>query len=104
MIAERTNVGTAAVNNCAVEFTREDSERVDITKFTQGMIESLSDSQIGQVFSFTAKLMDKENNPYKPVSKEHVLKDVRTSKEEFNSGDSEDALEAISDIRAEFGL
>ena len=104
MIADRTNVSTATIKKSDSKFVVDAAKCIDIAKFTQGMIESLSDSQLGQVFSFTSKLMDEENNPYKPVSKEQILRDVRASKKEFESGDSEDALEAVGDIKAEFGL
>lgn len=80
------------------------SGSITLAKRTQKMIDTLGESDVQKVFSFTASLMEEDDNPFRPVTKEQVLKDIIVSKEEFEAGKGQDAKQALNEIRAEFGI
>lgn len=71
---------------------------------TQDMIRTLGDEQLEKVYVFTASLMEMEDNPFKPVSKEQVLADLDESDADIEAGRIKDAHQAINDIRNRLGM
>ena len=81
-----------------------DADTIALIKQVQDMVTRLSDNQVRQVFSLTASLIEANENPFEPITKQQVLDDIRESKAEFAAGKGQDASMALSDIRAEFGI
>lgn len=81
-----------------------DTDSIALIKQVQDMVTRLSDNQVKQVFSFTASMIEANENPFEPITKQQVLYDIRESKAEFAEGKGQDAKQALSDIRSEFGI
>ena len=73
-------------------------------KQTQDMISTLGDEQLKKVYVFTASLMEEDDNPFKPITKEQVLADLDESDEDIKAGRIKDAHQAMNDIRMRLGM
>ena len=77
---------------------------LNLVQRTQDMIGTLYNNQVNRVFNFTASLIEEDDNPFKPVSIEQVLKDLDASEEDIRAGRVKDAHQAMNDIRARLGM
>lgn len=99
MIAERSNELVADIIT-----QREENIDLSLVKRTQALIGVLDNDQLNKVFSFTTSLIKDNNNPFKPVSKEQVMRDLDASDKDIREGRVKDAHQAMKDIKARLGM
>ena len=80
------------------------TSRDSLFKQTQDMISTLGDEQLKKVYVFTASLMEEDENPFKPITKEQVLADLDESDADIEAGRIKDAHQAMNDIRMRLGM
>ena len=99
MIAERSNELVADVIP-----QEKGNMDLNLVKRTQALIGTLDNDQVNKVFTFTTSLIKDGNNPFKPVSKKQVMKDLDGSDEDIKKGRVKDAHQAMKDIRVRLGM
>ena len=75
-----------------------------LVKRTQALIGTLNNDQLNKVFTFTTSLIKDDNNPFGPVTKEQVLRDLDASDEDIREGRVKDAHQAMKDIKDRLGM
>ena len=93
-------------NELVADVIPQRKENADLTlvRRTQALIGTLNSDQVNKVFTFTASLIKDDNNPFGPVTKEQVLRDLDASDEDIKEGRVKNARQAMKDIKDRLGM
>ncbi|MCM1327601.1 MAG: hypothetical protein NC094_08750 [Bacteroidales bacterium] len=73
---------------------------------TVSMMELLPEEDLIEIQSLTKKLFNLRNadNPFQPLSKQEILKELQISREQTMNGQYKDMDKALEGIREKYGL
>lgn len=75
-------------------------------KNTVSMMELLPEEDLIEIQSLTKKLFNLRNadNPFQPLSKQEIIKELQTSRKQTMNGQCKDMDKALEGIREKYGL
>ena len=68
------------------------------------IIKLLNADDLKKVVVFATGLLETSSSPFEPITKEQMIKDLETSREQIKAGMYQDFEKAIEDISLEIGL
>lgn len=71
---------------------------------TISMLETLPEQELKAIHDITYVIYAQSSNPYRPLSKQRILKDLEASREQIKNGQCKDAKAAINEIGAKYGI
>ena len=71
---------------------------------TVSMLESLPEDDVKAIHDITYRFYIRERSPFKPVTREQILKDLAISRQQITNGEGKELGEAIQEIEAKYGL
>ena len=71
---------------------------------TISMLETLPEHELQAIHDITYVIYSRNPNPFRPTSKEQILKDLETSRKQIENGQYKDAKIAINEIGAKYGI
>lgn len=71
---------------------------------TVSMLESLPEDDVKAIHDITYRFYIREHSPFKPVTREQILKDLAISRQQIANGEGKELGEAIREIEAKYGL
>lgn len=77
---------------------------MSIVEATKKMLDVLPESDVRVIYAVTKNIYEKEASPFKPLSREQILRDLEISREQIERGDFLDFDKALEEIEVEYGL
>lgn len=77
---------------------------MSVAEATLNLMSTMSEEELLEMYHQARYIIDQRSNPFRPLSKQHILADLAISRQQIEKNETIDFDQAISEIEAQYDL
>ena len=77
---------------------------MSVSEATLELMSMMSEDELLEMYHQARRIIDERSNPFRRLSKQQILADLATSREQIENGEVIDFDQAIEEIEVQYGL